>query len=554
MTQRPSVFAIALLSSSALVGAPSSDLGAEAHEAGVPLAPAAAIDATKAANIAGLPAVSIAADRNVCDGGSHPLSGRYPTLAAARAVYPSAQALTDQIDQVAFEKSIAAALATYSFARIVVPSGTCTFSRALTQTVPAGQGLAFEGMSTQTKLVFPAGSDGFAITLAPVANGAVIAAAPHVSFRGMTLMTANATVANTGIKIILTTPPSGQVNALTDSVSLRDVNFEAASGGSPNGGTGAWAVGYDVTGLAQTYVEQVHFYGGAGDTTSVLGVYDASPKTSQSTHHTVAFASMFYGGTMFQVGSPTTTIALQGFTFDNLTSVGNAKDIVANAGVAGDGDWLSVTNSNFNSVYGSFFTNWSSVSYKGNYCLPSGALGGCFAGRRLQRFLIANSQFLGQPYNSGGVAQPTIDIEDTASTAVELSMISGNYFPNFGTYPIKFGGTTAGVGLQGNFSAGLLLNDTTGNTQARGWNLENGRITGPNISVQTNGSVGTAGNVLASSFSLIGSAGQILQPGGLVNAAGVTSKSYTAGTSVGVSCSGVPSASYTVTNGIVTHC
>lgn len=42
----------------------------------------------------------------IADGGSHPLSGRFRTLAAARAVFPHARALTDEIDWCALQGAI----------------------------------------------------------------------------------------------------------------------------------------------------------------------------------------------------------------------------------------------------------------------------------------------------------------------------------------------------------------------------------------------------------------------------------------------------------------
>ena len=71
------------------------------------------------------------------DGGSHPLSGVYGTLAAAQAVYPLATALSQEIDFVAFQKATAEALGSpgsenaYANARlnkeIVIPAGNYYF-------------------------------------------------------------------------------------------------------------------------------------------------------------------------------------------------------------------------------------------------------------------------------------------------------------------------------------------------------------------------------------------------------------------------------------------
>ncbi|MDE2233454.1 MAG: hypothetical protein KGJ90_05085 [Patescibacteria group bacterium] len=57
------------------------------------------------------------------DGGAHPLSNYYPTLAAAQAVYPTATSLSNEIDSVAIENAMAYAVAN-NFNTVYFPTST----------------------------------------------------------------------------------------------------------------------------------------------------------------------------------------------------------------------------------------------------------------------------------------------------------------------------------------------------------------------------------------------------------------------------------------------
>ncbi len=89
----------------------------------------------------------------VCDGKSHPLSSAYATLSAAQAVYPSAVALTDELDGTAIQaginylSGIPANNVGQQHGRLGVPSGTCLANEPLTTTTEGvklrGQGVGY---------------------------------------------------------------------------------------------------------------------------------------------------------------------------------------------------------------------------------------------------------------------------------------------------------------------------------------------------------------------------------------------------------------------------
>ena len=83
----------------------------------------------------------------ICDGASHPLSTWYPTLAAAQAEFPTATALTNELDGVAINNAIAYArtvLVTGSTAvQIVLPQGICLADVSINATVLRGSGIEF---------------------------------------------------------------------------------------------------------------------------------------------------------------------------------------------------------------------------------------------------------------------------------------------------------------------------------------------------------------------------------------------------------------------------
>jgi len=117
----------------------------------------------------------------VWDGSSHPLSGYFPTLAAARLIYPHAVALTDEIDW-------AAAQAAVNLGGIIeFPDGTGLFNRQLTvgdgsaaapstlqnvqllgRTVPAGNQITAPTTGTIIKFTGASGTDSVIRLLGPI--------------------------------------------------------------------------------------------------------------------------------------------------------------------------------------------------------------------------------------------------------------------------------------------------------------------------------------------------------------------------------------------------
>ena len=143
----------------------------------------------------------------IWDGGSHPLSERYSTLAEAQVVYPHALALTDEIDWAATQKAINQVIlgwdahgARYG-ATISLPSGAGRFNRALFY--PANSvwdyedfpGVNIEGQGRHNSLMewrdnSATIQDGYALQprTATVTSGAVVWSGDHSALHSATTL------------------------------------------------------------------------------------------------------------------------------------------------------------------------------------------------------------------------------------------------------------------------------------------------------------------------------------------------------------------------------
>ncbi|TGD94056.1 hypothetical protein [Methylobacterium nonmethylotrophicum] len=145
-----------------------------------------------------------------CDGQSHPLSGRFGSLAAAQAVYPAAVALTDEFDWVATQTAANAMPATAP-SRLIFGRGKCLLNRDVT--LPLGQRQVLGGGSGTTEIRFTGGSKGFAFENAGTADLLVVG--------GMAVSTSQA-----GVGRYLTVSFAGTA-ASTQQLVQRDVRVTA---------------------------------------------------------------------------------------------------------------------------------------------------------------------------------------------------------------------------------------------------------------------------------------------------------------------------------------
>ena len=100
-------------------------------------------------------AVNVKSFGAIMDGASHPLSTKYATLAAAQAVYPHAQALTDEIDWCAIQGAVNA-----GNVAIRIPAGAALINRPIVSSTVSITVIG-EGTEVSSIVQNAAGQDGW---------------------------------------------------------------------------------------------------------------------------------------------------------------------------------------------------------------------------------------------------------------------------------------------------------------------------------------------------------------------------------------------------------
>jgi hypothetical protein len=108
----------------------------------------------------------------IADGNTHPLSAFFSSLAAAKAVYPAAAALTDELDWAATQKAVDHAATSGRGCQVYVPRGQYQMNRSLLMKASSspvqGVGLRGDGYdATRFKMTVDLGPDQWAIRADP---------------------------------------------------------------------------------------------------------------------------------------------------------------------------------------------------------------------------------------------------------------------------------------------------------------------------------------------------------------------------------------------------
>jgi hypothetical protein len=193
------------------------------------------------------------------DGGSHPLSGVYATLAAAQVVYPHATALTNEIDWCATQ-SLVNYFATLGGGNIYFPRGTYIFDRPITCALQSAQ---FAGESRRSSVLqFNDGVNGFVCTT-NVDTSTSTAAHQELSWLDLEVRTLNTGASATAISV---------TNSSAGSVPVSQVVLERVSIVPQNGFNNGWSNGLYCSSASGVTVNDC-FIIGKYNTTVGKGIY-----------------------------------------------------------------------------------------------------------------------------------------------------------------------------------------------------------------------------------------------------------------------------------------
>jgi hypothetical protein len=198
------------------------------------------------------------------------------------------------------------------------------------------------------------------------------------------------------------------------------------------------------------------------------------------------------GGTGVNLGSPSVTAPLQGFTFNRLSCTGIENCVIAQTAGNGAGDQLIISDAQINAhVFGVKVSGWNTVNINSSYFLDNGTAVYVTGSSRTQ--VVNNTFYLGPPTSAPGngtnnlaVVLNNVNGGPDGGSIVSSNLITNNY----GATPaITLSGFSNYVHVVSNMALqGPILSDTTGNPNNTNFgNYDTGGIHTISLTPQTTG-------------------------------------------------------------------